>query len=164
MIDALLKFSRLGRKPIQKSEINLNLIVNHVISQFKEEIEKRNIKIRIANLPIVQGDHSLLQIVFENLISNAVKFTSKTTHAIIEIGMSMNDDNRKTIFIKDNGAGFDMDYTNKLFNVFQRLHTSEEFEGTGIGLANVKQIIHKHGGTISAEGRVDHGATFNITL
>jgi light-regulated signal transduction histidine kinase (bacteriophytochrome) len=159
-----LKFSRLGRKPIQKSKINLNLIVKQVFGQFKDDIEKRDIKIKIDHLPIVSGDNSLLQIVFENLISNAIKFTSRTKHPRIEIGTRKEGNKTSQIFIQDNGAGFDMVYAGKLFNVFQRLHTSDEFEGTGIGLANVRQLIHKHGWTIHAEGQVNKGATFFIDL
>ncbi|MCX6281458.1 MAG: PAS domain S-box protein [Bacteroidetes bacterium] len=164
MIDALLNFSRLGRKPVTKTKVDLDVMVKEIAGRYQSLTGTQATEFKIGSLPCIEGDPSLLQIVFENLISNAVKFTSKTSQAIIEIGVSRHDGSRKTIFIKDNGAGFDMAYTNKLFNVFQRLHTSEEFEGTGIGLANVKQIIHKHGGTISAEGQVDHGATFYITF
>ncbi|MCX6287965.1 MAG: PAS domain S-box protein [Bacteroidetes bacterium] len=164
MIDALLNFSRLGRKPITKTKVNLDLMIKQIIDQFQTEKEKRIIEFKISKLPFIQGDPSLLQVVFENLLSNAIKFTSKTEHAVIEIGCSDSRDDKTTFCIKDNGAGFDMSYAGKLFNVFQRLHTTEEFEGTGIGLANVKQIVHKHGGTIRAEGEVDKGATFYITL
>lgn len=163
MIDALLNFSRLGRKPVSKVRVDLNTLVKQIVSQYQQVTGTRIIDFKTGELPCIEGDLALLQIVFENLISNAVKFTSKTSHAIIEIGMC-DDDSKNTIFVKDNGAGFDMNYTEKLFNVFQRLHTSEEFEGTGIGLANVKQIIHKHGGTIHAKSEVDKGATFYITI
>ncbi|MFN8671708.1 MAG: ATP-binding protein [Candidatus Sericytochromatia bacterium] len=113
---------------------------------------------------MVKGDYTLLQVVFENLISNAIKFTSKKDFAIIEIDQCNYENEHYTIYIKDNGAGFDMLYANKLFSVFQRLHTENEFEGTGIGLANVKQIIQKHGGSIKAEAEINKGATFYITI
>jgi len=164
MIDDLLKFSRLGRKSIQKTEVDLNILVKNVINQFEPEITSRKIKMEVGKLPVINGDSGLLQMVFENLISNAIKFTSKKEKAIIEIGSYKDTDQKNTIFVKDNGAGFDMAYASKLFGVFQRLHTQSEFEGTGIGLANVKQIIHKHGGTITAKSEIDNGATFFITL
>jgi len=164
MIDALLNFSRLGRKPVSKVKVDLNILVKQIVSQFQQLNGTRIIDFKIGELPCIEGDPALLLIVFENLISNAFKFTSKTTHAVIEIGSFDGDGGKCGIYIKDNGAGFDMRYTAKLFNVFQRLHTSEEFEGTGIGLANVKQIIHKHGGTIHSESEIDKGATFYITI
>ncbi len=164
MIDDLLKFSRLGRKPIQTTDVDLNILVKNVVNQFEPEITSRKIEIAIDKLPVIHGDYGLLQMVFENLISNAIKFTSKKEKAIIEIGYYKDTDPKNTIFVKDNGAGFDMAYASKLFGVFQRLHTQSEFEGTGIGLANAKQIIHKHGGTITAKSEIDNGATFLITL
>lgn len=160
MIDELLKFSRLGRKTLEKTDIDLNELIKKVINQYKIETDGRKLEYKIGKLPIVQGDYTLLQVVFENLISNAIKFTSKKEYAVIEIGTL--DDG--SIYIKDNGAGFDMEYKDKLFGVFQRLHTESEFEGTGIGLANVKQIIEKHGGSIKAESEIDKGATFYISL
>jgi PAS domain S-box-containing protein len=164
MIDDLLKFSRLGRKSIQKTDVDLNILVENVVNQFEQEITSRKIEIVIDKLPVIHGDYGLLQMVFENLISNAIKFTSKKEKAIIEVGYYKDTDQKNTIFVKDNGAGFDMAYANKLFGVFQRLHAQSEFEGTGIGLANVKQIIQKHGGTITAKSEIDNGATFFITL
>jgi len=163
MIDDLLNFSRLGRKSIYKSEIDLNNLVTKVIDQFKTDIESRSVEWEIDKLPIMQGDADLMQLVFTNLISNSLKFTSKKPKAIIEIG-NCSTKNKCGFFIKDNGIGFDMQYSDKLFGVFQRLHTSEEFEGTGIGLANIQQIIHKHGGTISAYGETNNGATFTIYI
>ncbi|NCA75304.1 MAG: PAS domain S-box protein [Alphaproteobacteria bacterium] len=164
MIDALLKFSRLGRKALSKTEVNLNLVVRQVINQFRPAIEHRNIRFVTTELPTVMGDHALLLIVFENLISNAVKFTAGKEEAVIEIGQETGGDAKPVIFVKDNGVGFDMIYADKLFNVFQRLHTDEEFEGTGVGLANVKRIIQKHGGTIRAAAGVNQGAAFYLTL
>jgi len=164
MIDALLNFSRLGRKPVSKIPVNLDTMVKQIVDQYQPLKETRNIDFKIGKLPIIQGDPNLLQTVFENLISNAVKFTSNTNPAVVEIGCRNEKDDKHVIFIKDNGAGFDMAYADKLFNVFQRLHTTDEFEGTGIGLANVKQIIQKHGASIYAEGKVNHGATFYIAI
>jgi PAS domain S-box-containing protein len=164
MIDDLLNFSRLGRKILEKIDVNLNILVNQVIEQYKIDIGNRNIEFIIGTLPIVKGDQGLLQIVFENLISNAIKFTSKKDLAIIEINQCQNTNKRCNIYIKDNGAGFDMSYVHKLFGVFQRLHPESEFSGTGIGLANVKQIIQKHNGTIHVESEVNKGTTFYLSL
>lgn len=165
MIDALLNFSRLGRKPLSKTEINLNHLVQQVINQFRPTLENRNIRFITNELPTIMGDYALLLIVFENLISNAIKFTAKKEEAIIEIGQEeAGMDAKQVIYVKDNGVGFDMVYAEKLFNVFQRLHTEEEFEGTGVGLANVKRIVQKHGGTIHAVAGVNQGAAFYLTL
>jgi PAS domain S-box-containing protein len=164
MIDALLMFSRLGRKPLQVTKIDLNQLVNKVIKHFEPDIGNRRIEWKIGELPGLLGDFNLIQLVLENLISNAIKFTCKKETTVIEIGKYNGMDQSIGFYIKDNGAGFDMAYSNKLFGVFQRLHTKEEFEGTGIGLANIKQIINKHGGTIHAEGEVNKGATFYITF
>ncbi len=164
MIDELLSFSRLGRTKINYSDVNLQQVVAEILEQFKPDYVKRNIQWNIHNLPIVQGDPVLLKIVFENLISNAIKYTSKRENAIIEIGKKNNTSSQFHLFVKDNGAGFDMAYKDKLFGVFQRLHKSDEFEGVGIGLANVKQIITKHNGTIDVVSEVDKGTTFIITI
>ena len=162
MIDSLLTFSRLGRKPLQKSKVDLNEIVDSVIKHFEPDTANRIIEWEIGRLPQIFGDRELLQLALENLISNAIKFTSKKEKAVIKIAQDITIEN--TFFVKDNGAGFDMAYSDKLFGVFQRLHTVNEYEGTGIGLANVKQIIVKHGGTIRAESEIDKGAVFYITL
>jgi PAS domain S-box-containing protein len=164
MIDALLMFSRLGRQHLQMIKIDLNQLVNKVIKHFEPDIENRKIEWRIGKLPVIQGDINLIQLVIENLISNAIKFTAKKEIAIIEIDRYEGINQSIGFYIKDNGAGFDMAYSDKLFGVFQRLHTKDEFEGTGIGLANIKQIVTKHGGTLRAEGEVDKGATFYITF
>lgn len=156
---------RLGRIDIKAINVDLNAIINKVIEQFKPDYINRNIEWRIKSLPQAKSDPNLLKIVFENLISNVVKYTAKKESAIIEIGeFSTKLPNQIGIFIKVNGAGFDMLYIDKLFGVFQRLHRSEDFEGVGIGLANVKQIIFKHGGTIDAKSEIGNGATFFITL
>jgi PAS domain S-box-containing protein len=164
MIDDLLSFSRLGRKPIQKTKVDLNMLANKTIEHFKSETATRHIEWRVGELESVDGDENLLLMVFENLISNAVKFTAKKEFALIEIDSFKSDNAKCGFYVKDNGSGFDMAHTNNLFGVFQRLHSVEEFEGTGIGLANVKKIIQKHGGAIKAKAELDKGAMFYVTL
>ena len=163
MIDDLLNFSRLGRKNLVKTEIDLNIVIAKIIDQFKPDIETRSVEWKIDKLPTIKGDADLMHLAFVNLISNSLKFTSKKTKAIIEI-TNCSTVEKCCISVKDNGVGFDMKYSDKLFGVFQRLHTSDEFEGNGIGLANIQQIIHKHGGTISAIGEPNIGTTFFINL
>lgn len=164
MIDDLLTFSRLGRKELVLNEVNPNDIINEIIEQLAPDIANRNIRWTIQPLSTVNGDRNLLKIAFENLIQNAIKYSRNKALSEIQIGETFTEESITTFYIKDNGVGFDMAYADKLFGVFQRLHTNEEFEGTGIGLANVKQIISKHGGTIKAEGIIDQGATFFINL
>ncbi len=164
MIDSMLAFSRLGRKELTMAEINLDSIVREIIDQLKPDIGKRKIKWDISPLPVIHGDKNMIKLVFENLLSNAIKYTSKKKVALIDIGSTQLNDGSSEIFIKDNGAGFNMTYSDKLFGVFQRLHSTDEFEGIGIGLANVKQIVEKHKGSVRAEGHIDKGATFYITL
>ncbi|MBF0505595.1 MAG: GAF domain-containing protein [Nitrospirae bacterium] len=163
LIDNLLNFSRLGRSQLQKRKVNLNALVSEVIREIQEEVKERDIRWEIDELPDELGDQSLLRLVFVNLISNAVKFTSTRPQAEIKIGCKDEGD-KFTCFISDNGVGFDMKYADKLFGVFQRLHRQDEFEGTGIGLANVQRIISRHGGRVWAEGSVDQGATFYFSL
>jgi len=164
LIDDLLSFSRLGQAEFQKSEVNLDELVRDTLGDFQEETQTRNIAWTIHPLPPVRADRALLRIVLVNLISNALKFTSARAEAKIEINCALSDDRETVIFIRDNGAGFDPRYADKLFGVFQRLHSRAEFEGTGIGLANVRRIIHRHGGRTWAEGVVDGGATFYISI
>ncbi len=164
LIDDLLAFSRIGRQALQASEINLVRLVKETLGDFQLESEKRNIAWNIHPLPVVRADRALLRLVLVNLISNAVKFTSRRDEAKIEIGTAPGSDAETVIFIRDNGAGFDPRYADKLFGVFQRLHRQEEFEGTGIGLANVQRIIHRHGGRVWAEGALDGGATFYFSI
>ncbi len=163
LIDDLLAFSRLGRTEIQKRKIEFNALVKEVVQDIQDEVKGRDIKWAIDELPEVYGDHGLLRLVFVNLISNAVKFTNTRPRAEIKIGC-INEVDKFICSIKDNGVGFDMKYVNKLFGVFQRLHAQNEFEGTGIGLANVRRIISRHGGRIWAEGSVGQGATFYFTI
>ena len=164
LIDDLLGFSRIGRAETRKGAVDLEQLVAQVIAELAQYTKGRDIAWKIGALPVCYGDRAMLRMVFVNLLSNAVKFTRTQPQAKIEIGCSQQENNQIKIFVRDNGAGFDMRHANKLFGVFQRLHLAEEFEGTGIGLATVQRIVHRHGGTCSAEGAVDQGATFYFTL
>jgi PAS domain S-box-containing protein len=164
MIDSLLSFSRVGRRQLTLSDVDLDSLVYEIIDHFNPDIGKRKITWKISQLPKVHCDKNLIKLVFENLIANAIKYTSKRQKAIIEIGSVKTSDNQVELYIKDNGVGFEMAHVNKLFGVFQRLHSMEDFEGIGIGLANVKQIIEKHKGSVRAEGKVNEGAVFYINL
>jgi PAS domain S-box-containing protein len=164
LIDDLLAFSRVGHAELQKAEVNLDQLVQEALGDFKADTKERNIVWEIHPLPAVRADRALLRMVLVNLVSNAVKFTSARAQAKIEIGCAPGGDGETVIFIRDNGAGFDPKYAAKLFGVFQRLHSQAEFEGTGIGLANVERIIHRHGGRTWAEGAVDGGATFYFSI
>ncbi|HSY17704.1 MAG TPA: ATP-binding protein [Candidatus Acidoferrales bacterium] len=164
LIDDLLAFSRIGRTALRKTEVNLEELVRETLGDFSEEIKDRKVACNIHPLPSVWADRALLRLVLVNLISNAVKFTGQRAEAKIEIGCAPGNDAETEFFIRDNGAGFDPHYVHKLFGVFQRLHSQETFAGTGIGLANVQRIIHRHGGRVRAEGALDGGATFYFTL
>ncbi|MDR3628608.1 MAG: PAS domain S-box protein [Ignavibacteriaceae bacterium] len=163
LIDDLLSFSRMGRVGMEKRKVNLEFIITDVLNELSIETKGRVIDWKISSLPIIHGDPSMLKQVILNLISNALKFTKNKDNAVIELGASITD-KEHVFYVKDNGAGFDMKYVDKLFGVFQRLHNSNEFEGTGIGLANIKRIITRHGGRVWAEGAVDEGATFYFTI
>ncbi|MDD5262642.1 MAG: response regulator [Methylacidiphilales bacterium] len=163
LIDDLLNFSRMGRSEMRCTQINLQDLLETVIQRLQPEIEGRNIVWKKGPLPLVQADPSLLQQVFSNLLSNAIKYTRPRNPAEIEIGCRI-EERETVIFVRDNGVGFDMKHADRLFGVFQRLHRKEEFDGTGIGLANVLRIITRHGGRTWAEGKVDEGATFYFTL
>lgn len=163
MIDALLSFSKVNRTELRKSPIDTLQLVNKGLQLYEEEIKTRAIEIKIGPLAESYGDLPLFRQVWTNLISNAIKFTGKKDKAIIEIG-SYSENNDTVFFIKDNGAGFNMQYANKLFGVFQRLHNQSDFEGIGIGLAIVNRIITRHGGRCWAEGEVGLGATFYFSL
>jgi signal transduction histidine kinase len=166
LIDGLLSYSRIGRTELVKRRVDLGEITIKVIDTFKLETEMRNIKWDIKPLPYVEGDSIMLEMVLTNLISNAIKFTRlKATATIIIASASDPENDDQIVFtITDNGVGFDMRYQEKLFGVFQRLHAHKDFEGVGIGLANVKHIIQRHGGRVWAESELDKGATFYFTL
>jgi light-regulated signal transduction histidine kinase (bacteriophytochrome) len=164
LIDDLLAFSRIGRAEANKTVVRLDQLVDEVVAELRQDISDRAITWKIARLPACHGDRAMLRVAFVNLISNAIKFTRTRKTAEIEIGGVEAERDDVEIFVKDNGAGFDMQYQNKLFGVFQRLHLAEEFEGTGIGLATVQRIVQRHEGTVRAEGAVDRGATFYVTL
>jgi light-regulated signal transduction histidine kinase (bacteriophytochrome) len=160
LIDDLLAFSRIGRAETQKTLVSLAQLVREALAEVRQDTEGRNIAWRISALPDFYGDRSMLRLVLVNLISNAIKFTRTRPQAEIEIGCADGNRDELIVFVRDNGVGFDMKYVNKLFGVFQRLHPSDAFEGTGIGLATVQRIVHRHGGKVWAEGVVDSGATF----
>jgi PAS domain S-box-containing protein len=164
MIDDLLSFSRMSRSEMSRSQVDLGSLVRDVIREFELETTNREIEWQISPLPKITGDRAMIRMAFENLIGNALKFTQPRNLAKIEIGWRQGADAENIIFVRDNGVGFDMHYADKLFGVFQRLHRADEFEGTGIGLANVRRIIERHGGRTWAEAQPDQGATFYFSL
>jgi PAS domain S-box-containing protein len=163
LIDDLLAFSRLSRKEIQTAKIDMKALAYSVFGELTTEEQRTHIDFKIGRLPHTKGDPALIHQVWMNIISNAIKFSSKKEPAVIEVGTKRSEN--ETIYcVRDNGAGFDIQYVDKLFNVFQRLHSEDEFEGTGVGLAIVQRIIQRHGGRVWAEGEVDKGATFYFAL
>ena len=164
LIDDLLAFSRVGRAELQLLPVSLQQLVQEAMQELREETQGRDIAWKISQLPEVMADRSMMRLVMINLLANAVKFTGKRERAEIEVGASSNEADGIVVFVRDNGVGFDMEYADKLFGVFQRLHPAEEYEGTGIGLANVQRIIHRHKGRTWARGEVDQGATFYFSL
>jgi light-regulated signal transduction histidine kinase (bacteriophytochrome) len=163
LIDNLLAFSRLGRQSLSRSVLNMNDLINDVWNEQRAASPDRNITFEVKSLPAACGDQPLLRQVYANLLANAVKFTGNCKSPHIEAG-GYTKDNEQVFYIKDNGAGFDMAYYDKLFGIFQRLHSDEEFAGTGVGLAIVQRIIHQHRGRVWAEGKVDEGAVFYFAL
>jgi two-component system sensor kinase len=164
LIDDLLSFSRLGRQELTASPVDMQDMAATAADEVRRGEGERRIEIAVAALPPARGDRSLLRQVVNNLLQNAAKFTRGTADAHIEVGYSANGDGYNVYFVKDNGAGFDQRYAGKLFGVFQRLHSADEFDGTGVGLAIVKRIVQRHGGRVWAEGTVNGGATFYFTL
>lgn len=163
LIEDLLRFARLGRQPLSKQLVRVGHLVQEVLNELQKERVDRAVEIRVGNLPDVTADPPLLKQVFTNLLSNALKFTRKKERAIITIDCERH--NGDNVFsVRDNGAGFDMQYADKLFGVFQRLHSQDQFSGTGVGLSLVQRIIHRHGGRIWAEAEVDTGAAFHFSL
>lgn len=164
MIDDLLAFSRMGHAELVKIRVDMERLVRDVVGDFQAHTAGRNIAWNIHPLPPVYADRALLRLALVNLISNAVKFTGNRGEPQIEIGCVPSESDETAFFVRDNGAGFDARYADKLFGVFQRLHSQEQFEGTGIGLANVQRIVQRHGGRVWAKGAVDAGATFNFSI
>jgi light-regulated signal transduction histidine kinase (bacteriophytochrome) len=164
LINELLRFSRLSRTPLTVSEIDLNEMVRQIIADIEPDVQGRRVLWGLVALPKISGDPVLLRQAFINLISNAVKYSARSDPAEITIGILEDKPDAWVFFIRDNGVGFDPQYSDKLFGVFQRLHAQDEFEGVGIGLANVRRIINRHGGNVWAEGRPGEGATFYFSL
>ncbi len=163
LIDDLLTFSRLSRQPVQKQIVGPAELVRQALEELQAERVGRQVEITIGDLPFCEADPALLRQVWLNLLANALKYTRRREVAVIEVG-GREDDGELVYFVKDNGVGFEMQYAHKLFGVFQRLHRAEEYEGTGVGLATVQRITHRHGGRVWAEAEVDKGATFYFTL
>ena len=165
LIDDLLSFSRMNRGDLMKRSLSLDWLTRDVIEELAKDLPAdRHIDWRIGPLPVVVGDEAMLRLVLANLLSNAVKYSHKVVAPVIEIASHLDEQQHHVVSIKDNGAGFDMRFVDKLFGLFQRLHSSEEYDGTGVGLANVRRIIARHGGRTWAEGKVNQGATFYFTL
>jgi PAS domain S-box-containing protein len=163
LIDDMLKLSRVTQSEFNYQSIDLSKMVQSISDTFQKNNPNNNVKMTIQKGIVIQGDPHSMQIALTNLIDNAWKFTGREKHPRIEFGTTLQE-NEKIFFIRDNGVGFDMSYVGKLFGAFQRLHTMDEFAGTGIGLATVQRIIRRHGGKIWAEGEVGKGATFYFTL
>jgi signal transduction histidine kinase len=163
LIDDLLAFARLGRQSLSKETVDPATIVHRVLEQLRHDLEGRDVEVRVGHLPACQGDPALLHQVYVNLLANALKFTRNRSPAIIEV-RATEQNGRTVYFVKDNGVGFDMRFADKLFGVFQRMHRAEDYEGTGVGLAIVQRVIHRHGGQVWAEAEPDAGATFFFTL
>jgi light-regulated signal transduction histidine kinase (bacteriophytochrome) len=165
LIDDLLVLSRIGRTEIQRTRVALEDLVTPIVAEQRAAATDRQLDVQIAPMPDVHGDASLLKLAFTNLVSNAVKYSRKREDARVEVGVqSVDEFGSVVLFVRDNGVGFDMQYVDRLFGVFQRLHRQDEFEGTGIGLAIVRRVVHRHGGRVWAEGVVGGGATFFLSL
>jgi light-regulated signal transduction histidine kinase (bacteriophytochrome) len=163
LMDELAKLSRIGRQELSRQKVALDALVQDVERDLVAEIPDRKIEWRNGHLPLMECDAALMKQFFSHLLSNAIKFTRRREHAQIETG-AMHENGVTTIFVRDNGIGFDMKYADKLFTIFQRLHSQQDFEGHGAGLAIAKRIISKHGGVIWAESALNQGATFYFTI
>ncbi|HEY6214214.1 MAG TPA: ATP-binding protein, partial [Vicinamibacterales bacterium] len=164
LIDDLLAFSRMGRAPVQPQRVNLAALVDEARAELSQAVDGKAIDWVVHPLPEVLADRALLRLAMVNLLSNAVKYSGRRQHPVIEIGEDGSSARETVVYVRDNGVGFDMQYAHKLFGVFQRLHSTDEFEGTGIGLANVRRILQRHGGRVWAEGEPGRGATFFVAL
>lgn len=164
LIDDLLAFSRMGRTEFLRRKVDLGALVGEVVEEVREASPGRDVLFRKGALPEVAGDRAMLRVVLMNLVSNAVKYTRTRERAEVEIGSVPGRPDEVVVFVRDNGVGFDMQYADRLFGVFQRLHRADEFEGTGIGLAMVRRIIHRHGGRTWGEGEPGRGAAFYFSL
>jgi light-regulated signal transduction histidine kinase (bacteriophytochrome) len=166
LIDDLLAFSHLSRSDIKVQSVKPKPIVHQALNDLQDELVDRDLEFIIGEMCECQSDPAMLRQVFVNLLQNAIKFTRRRDPSVIEVGCRSenNTEDKSLYFVKDNGVGFDMRYVDKLFGVFQRLHRAEDYEGTGVGLATVERIIHRHGGEIWAESQVDKGTTIYFTL
>jgi light-regulated signal transduction histidine kinase (bacteriophytochrome) len=164
LINDLLEFSRQGSKEMVLSDIDMSGLVSSVLEELQRATPERQLEWRVQSLPPVRGDRAMIRQVWVNLLSNAVKFSGNAGKAWVEVGCSETGEQQNTYYVKDNGAGFDMKYVDKLFGIFQRLHSGEDFEGTGVGLSIVQRVVQRHGGRVWAEGKINEGATFHFTL
>jgi light-regulated signal transduction histidine kinase (bacteriophytochrome) len=164
LLKDLLIYSRLGRQPISKTSVATTDLVRQVVDELSPMQEGRDVRVNIGDLPDCLADPALTRQVFTNLLENAFKFTRTRKVAEIEVGSYQGENNKVVYFVKDNGVGFDMQYADTLFGIFQRMHREEEYEGTGIGLASAQRIIHRHGGRIWAEAQTEQGAAFYFVL
>lgn len=164
LVDDLLRFSSLGSQALHLKRVDMTTIVHSVLNELRHEQQSREVEVRIGELPRTEGDPAMLRQALANLLSNAYKFTRHQAHPVVEVGARTEADGTPTFFVRDNGAGFDMARAQRLFGVFQRLHRSDEFEGTGVGLSIVQRIVDRHRGRIWAEAAVGRGATFYFTL
>ncbi|KPJ87060.1 MAG: hypothetical protein AMJ53_18750, partial [Gammaproteobacteria bacterium SG8_11] len=163
LIDNLLNLSRVSRVPLKRETVDLSQLAHEIVDDLKRSEPQRTVDVRIAPGLSVKGDPSLLRIVMQNLLGNAWKYTRKTAQAHIDFGSALHNGAR-CLFVRDNGAGFDMQFADKLFSPFQRLHSPQDFEGTGIGLATVARIVRRHGGQIWTDAEPGRGSTFSFIL